>query len=55
MVARHRQKFLSFTKSDNVGSLLKVSNARQAVVSFSLNAGKVARRWERAFWISDTI
>lgn len=41
---RHRVLFV--TKSDNIRNLLEISAHNQAIVSFSLNAMEVARRWE---------
>ncbi len=41
---RHRVLFL--TKSNRVNNLIKVKNHDQAIISFSLNADEVAKRWE---------
>jgi len=42
-----RHKVLFVTKSDNIIHLLEVNPHNQAIMSFSLNADEVARRWER--------
>jgi len=42
-----RHKVLFVTKSDNIENLLRVSCHNRAIVSFSLNASEVAKRWER--------
>lgn len=55
MATQDKHKVLFVTKSDYVNNLLKVPNAEQAVVSFSINAEKVADRWERAPKVSDRI
>jgi spore photoproduct lyase len=41
-----RHKVLLVTKSDNVRNLLEIHPHNQAVLSFSLNADEVAKRWE---------
>lgn len=41
-------KILFVTKSTEIDNLLEVANKEQCVVSFSLNAEGVARRWEAA-------
>ena len=46
MQTRHRVLFV--TKSSKVEKLILVPNVNQAVVSFSLNSERVARRWEVA-------
>ena len=43
-----KHKLLLVTKSPMIENLLKVPNANRAVVSFSINAEKVAERWEKA-------
>jgi spore photoproduct lyase len=43
---RHRVLFV--TKSPEIGNLLEYGNPKKAIVSFSLNAEPVARRWEVA-------
>jgi len=40
-------KVLFVTKSDHIGNLLEINPHDQVIVSFSLNADKVAKRWER--------
>jgi len=42
-----RHKVLFVTKSDNIKHLLEIDNHNQAIMSFSLNADEVAKRWER--------
>jgi spore photoproduct lyase len=44
---QNRHKVLFVTKSDNIKHLLEINPHNQAIISFSLNADKVARRWER--------
>lgn len=39
-------KVLFVTKSDNVKHLLEINPHNQAIISFSLNADKVAKKWE---------
>jgi len=55
MATQDKHRVLFVTKSDYIDNLLKVPNAEQAVVSFSLNAEKVADRWERAPKVSNRI
>jgi len=42
-----RHKLLIVTKSANVGKLLRTDSQERVVVSFSINATKVARKWEK--------
>ena len=42
-----RHKVLFVTKSDNIKNLLEINPHNQVIISFSLNADEVARRWER--------
>ena len=42
-----RHKVLFVTKSDNIRHLLEINPHNQVIMSFSLNADEVARRWER--------
>lgn len=44
---QERHKVLFLTKSTNVRNLLETDGRHQAVISFSLNADAVAKRWER--------
>jgi len=44
---QNRHKVLFVTKSTNVKNLLEIALPRQVVVSFSLNAKPVAKRWEK--------
>ena len=41
-----RHKVLFVTKSDNIKHLLEINPHNQAIISFSLNADEVAKRWE---------
>lgn len=43
-----RHKVLFLTKSNRVGNLLDMTGRSKVIVSFSLNADEVSRRWERA-------
>lgn len=45
--AQNRHKVLFVTKSDNIKHLLKIKPHNQAIISFSLNADEVAKRWEK--------
>jgi len=45
---QNKHKILFLTKSNNVRNLLKQEENGQAVMSFSLNAENVAKRWEKA-------
>lgn len=42
-----RHKVLFLTKSDNIKHLLEINPHNQVIMSFSLNANEVAKRWER--------
>jgi len=42
-----RHKVLFVTKSDNIKNLLQIHPHNQTIISFSLNADEVARKWER--------
>ena len=42
-----KHKVLFVTKSDNIKHLLEINPHNQAIISFSLNADGVAKRWER--------
>lgn len=42
-----RHKVLFVTKSNNIRNLLEINPHNQVIMSFSLNADEVARRWER--------
>jgi len=44
---QNRHKVLFVTKSDNIKHLLEINPHNQAIISFSLNADEVARKWER--------
>jgi spore photoproduct lyase len=47
MFEKHnKHKVLFVTKSDNVSNLLEISQHNQTIISFSLNADEVAKRWE---------
>ena len=41
-------KVLFVTKSPEIGNLLEAGNPKKSIVSFSINAEKVAKRWEMA-------
>jgi len=43
---QNKHKVLFVTKSDNIKHLLEINPHNQAIISFSLNADKVAKRWE---------
>lgn len=45
---QEKHKVLFLTKSNRVENLIKLDNHSKSVVSFSLNAEPVARRWEKA-------
>jgi spore photoproduct lyase len=42
-----RHKVLFLTKSNNIKNLLEINTHRQVIMSFSLNADEVARKWEK--------
>ena len=44
---QNRHKVLFLTKSDNVKHLFEINPHNQVIMSFSLNADEVAKRWER--------
>jgi len=44
---QNRHKILFVTKSDNIKHLLEINPHNQAIISFSLNAGEVAKKWEK--------
>lgn len=46
-LAQDRHKLLIVTKSADVGKVLRTNSQERVVVSFSVNAGKVAKKWER--------
>jgi len=45
---QERHKVLFVTKSTAIKNLIEIRNQTQVIVSFSLNAPSVARRWEKA-------
>jgi len=45
--AQSRHKVLFLTKSTNIKNLLEINPHKQVVMSFSLNADEVAKRWEK--------
>ena len=45
--AQDRHKVLFLTKATNVKNLLGITPHKQVIISFSLNAEKVARKWEK--------
>ena len=44
---QNKHKVLFVTKSDNIKHLLEINPHNQAIISFSLNANEVARKWEQ--------
>jgi spore photoproduct lyase len=44
---QNKHKVLFVTKSDNVKHLLEIQPHNQVIISFSLNADEVAKRWEK--------
>ena len=44
---QNKHKVLFLTKSDKIKHLLEINPHNQVIVSFSLNADEVAKRWER--------
>lgn len=52
---QNKHKVLFLTKSDRVENLLDINPHNQAVVSFSLNAEAVAKRWEKGAYIVSPI
>ena len=53
--AQDRHKVLFLTKSNRVGNLLDKTGHSKVIVSFSLNADEVSRRWEKAPPLQDRI
>jgi len=45
--SQDKHKLLLVTKSTNIKNLLAVDSHRQVIVSYSLNADPIARKWER--------
>jgi len=45
---QEKHKVLFLTKSTSIKNLVRIKNHEQVIVSFSLNAFSVARKWERA-------
>ena len=43
---QNKHKVLFVTKSDNIRNLLEIDSHNQAIMSFSLNADEVAKKWE---------
>ena len=50
-----KYKLLLLTKSSNINNLLEINSHNQAIISFSLNAEPVARKWEKAPTIASRI
>ncbi|GAH80338.1 unnamed protein product, partial [marine sediment metagenome] len=44
---QNKHKAMFVTKSDNIKHLLEINPHNQAIMSFSLNADEVAKRWEK--------
>jgi spore photoproduct lyase len=45
--SQNKHKVLFLTKSTNIKHLLEIKPHNQAIISFSLNADKVAKKWEK--------
>ena len=45
--SQNKHKVLFLTKSTNIKNLLEIDSHNQTVISFSLNADKVAHKWEK--------
>lgn len=45
--AQKKHKVLFLTKSTNVKNLLEIEPHNQAIISFSLNADRIAKKWEK--------
>jgi spore photoproduct lyase len=45
--SQNKHKVLFLTKSTNVKNLLEIESHNQTIISFSLNADKVAKKWEK--------
>lgn len=53
--AQKKHKVLFLTKSTNVDNLLKIDEHRNVIVSFSMNAPAVSKKWEKAPRVEDRI
>ncbi len=53
--AQKKHKVLFLTKSTNVENLLKIDEHRNVIVSFSMNAPAVSKKWEKAPGVEDRI
>ncbi len=53
--AQKKHKVLFLTKSTNVENLLKINEHRNVIVSFSMNALAVSKKWEKAPRVEDRI
>jgi spore photoproduct lyase len=53
--AQKKHKVLFLTKSTNVENLLKIDEHRNVIVSFSMNAPAVSKKWEKAPRVEDRI
>lgn len=45
--SQNKHKVLFLTKSTNIKNLLEIEPHKQTIISFSLNADKVAKKWEK--------
>jgi spore photoproduct lyase len=43
---QNKHKLLILTKSDNIGDILKSNSQNAVIISFSLNAFKISKKWE---------
>ncbi|MCZ7371315.1 MAG: hypothetical protein O8C66_12470 [Candidatus Methanoperedens sp.] len=53
--AQKKHKVLFLTKSTNVENLLKIDEHRNVIVSFSMNAPAVSKKWEKAPGVEERI
>ncbi len=53
--AQKKHKVLFLTKSTNVENLLKIDEHRNVIVSFSMNAPTVSKKWEKAPQVEERI
>lgn len=53
--AQKKHKVLFLTKSTNVENLLKIDEHKNVIVSFSMNAPAVSKKWEKAPGVEDRI
>lgn len=53
--AHKRHKVLFLTKSNKVDNLLKIDERKNVIISFSMNAPAVSKKWEKAPRVEDRI